>query len=216
MASDITLAVGDGARRMTYAEIAQSRRISVSSAERLVRRKHWRRQVGNDGIVRILVPLDDTQNPKEHADSDNGDPVWTTRSAVRTSDDVRGTIRILEAAVRTLGEQLEFANKSLIDERKRVDELLHQLADAPEKGPETDPLPAIAIQTLSQAVEMLREDVGRERDRADQAERRIDELLHDLADARTAAMITGCEAAALRTQLALLTDRRPWWRRWLR
>ena len=175
MASDITLAVGDGARRMTYAEIAQSRRISVSSAERLVRRKHWRRQVGNDGIVRIL-----------------------------------------EAAVRTLGEQLEFANKSLIDERKRVDELLHQLADAPEKGPETDPLPAIAIQTLSQAVEMLREDVGRERDRADQAERRIDELLHDLADARTAAMITGCEAAALRTQLALLTDRRPWWRRWLR
>ena len=128
--SDITLAVGDGARRMTYAEIAQSRRISVSSAERLVRRKHWRRQVGNDGIVRILVPLDDTQNPKEHADSDNGDPVWTTRSAVRTGDDVRGTIRTLEAAVRTLGEQLEFANKSLIDERKRVDELLHELADA--------------------------------------------------------------------------------------
>ena len=28
-----------------------------------------------------------------------------------------------------LEEQLEFANKSLIDERKRIDELLHQLAD---------------------------------------------------------------------------------------
>jgi hypothetical protein len=57
-------------------------------------------------------------------------PIRTTRSAVRTGDDVRGTIRTLEAAVRTLGEQLEFANKSLIDERKRVDELLHELADA--------------------------------------------------------------------------------------
>jgi hypothetical protein len=215
MASDITLAVGAGARRMTYGEIAESRRISVSSAERLVRRKHWRRQVGNDGVVRILIPLDDTQNPKEHTDPDNRDPVRTTRSAVRTSDDVRGTIRTLEAAVRTLGEQLQVANKSLIDERKRVDELLHQLADAPEKGPETDPLPAIAIQTLSQAVEMLREDVAHERERADQAERRIDELLHDLADARTAAMITGCEAAALRAENALLKAR-PWWRRWFR
>ena len=129
--------------------------------------------------------------------------------------DDRGHVRGLENAVEALQEQLEFANKSLIDERKRVDELLHQLADAPEKGPETDPLPTIAIQTLSQAVEMLREDVGHERDRADQAERRIDELLHDLADARTAAMITGCEAAALRAENALLKAR-PWWWRWFR
>ena len=89
----------------------------------------------------------------------------------------------------------------------------------------TDPLTAIAIQTLSQAVEMLREDVERERDRADRAERqveegrnRIDKLLIELADARTAAMLTGWEAAALRARLSLLTDerRRPWWRRWFR
>ena len=87
----------------------------------------------------------------------------------------------------------------------------------------TDPMAAIGIQTLSQAVEMLRQDVEHERERGDQAERqagegrkRIDELLHELADARTAVMITGCEAAALRSQLALLTERRPWWRRWFR
>ena len=86
----------------------------------------------------------------------------------------------------------------------------------------TDPMAAIGIQTLSQAVEMLRQDVEHERERGDQAERqaaegrkRIDELLHELADARTAAMITGCEAAALRAQLALLQTR-PWWRRWFR
>jgi hypothetical protein len=30
--SDITLAVGDGARRMTYAELAQARAISLASA----------------------------------------------------------------------------------------------------------------------------------------------------------------------------------------
>jgi hypothetical protein len=39
--------------------------------------------------------------------------------------------------------------------------------------------------------------------------------LHELADARTAAMISGSEAAALSARLELLTDerQRPWWRR---
>ena len=117
-----------------------------------------------------------------------------------------------------------------------------RLTDSTTAGPVTtaDPLTAIGIQTLSQA------DVEHERDRADQAERqveiewqlveegrkRIDELqasladerrridgLHtELADARTMAMISGSEAAVLRTQLTLLTDerRRPWRRRWFR
>ena len=100
------------------------------------------------------------------------------------------------------------------------------------------------MQTLSQAVEMLRQDVDHERDRADRAERqveverqlveegrkridelqaslgderrRVDGLYTDLADARSAAMISGADAAALRTQLTLLTGRVPWWRRWFR
>ena len=87
----------------------------------------------------------------------------------------------------------------------------------------TDPLTAIGIQTLSQAVEMLRQDAEHERDRADRAERqvkegrkRVDGLLIELADARTAAMISDCGAAVLRTQLAMLTDRRLWWRPWFR
>jgi hypothetical protein len=62
---------------------------------------------------------------------------------------------------------------------------------------------------------MLREDVEHERDQADRAERQVeverqqveegrkcvDGLLIELADARTAAMISGCEAAVLRAQL---------------
>ena len=96
---------------------------------------------------------------------------------------------------------------------------------------------AIGIQTLSQAVEMLRQDVERERDRADRAERRteegskrigelqasladerrrVDGLYIDLADARAAAMISGADAAALRAQPEIPTDRRPWWRQWFR
>ena len=84
-----------------------------------------------------------------------------------------------------------------------------------------------AMQTLSQAVEMLREDVEHERDRADRAEgqvevvrqlvvrarKSVDGLVIELAVARTAAMVSGCEAVVLRTQLAALTERRAWWRR---
>ena len=74
----------------------------------------------------------------------------------------------------------------------------------------TDPMTVIAIDILSQAVEMLREDLGI-------ANRRIDELLVSLADARTAVMISGSEAAALRTRFELLTAPRvPSWRRWFR
>jgi hypothetical protein len=120
-----------------------------------------------------------------------------------------------EMAIAGLREQL-------VAERRRVDELVHQLADAREKGLETDPLPAIAIQTLSQAVEMLREDVGHERDRADQAERRIevertlvedgrkrvDELQSALTDAIAAERIAAANVNASHAQ----ADARGDWR----
>jgi hypothetical protein len=67
MASDISLAVGDGARRMTYAELADVRGISAASAERLVHRRRWARQVGNDGIVRVTVPLTEAQDRRKPA-----------------------------------------------------------------------------------------------------------------------------------------------------
>jgi len=103
----------------------------------------------------------------------------------------------------------------------------------------TDPLTAIGIQTLSQAVEMLREDVeqdaigrirlsGKSRSSGNWSKKDAsgstsygphsltDGLYTELADARTTAMISGSEAAVLRTRLMLLTDerRRPWRQRW--
>jgi hypothetical protein len=65
----------------------------------------------------ILVPLDDAQEHRLPADSDSRQTVRTTTDDVRISSDVRGTIRTLETAVRTLGEQLEVANTSLVAER---------------------------------------------------------------------------------------------------
>lgn len=46
MASDITLAVGDDSRRMSYAELAQAPpNISIPAVRRLPLRHQWRKQI---------------------------------------------------------------------------------------------------------------------------------------------------------------------------
>jgi len=69
---------------------------------------------------------------------------------------------------------------------------------------------------LVQALDALRQQLEIANRQTEAERARVDQLLIDLADARTAAMITGCEAAALRSRLELMTERRPWWRRWFR
>ena len=178
MASDITLAVGDGARHMTYDELAQARGIPPASAR--------------------FVPRAISRNSAETPDFSDPGPAETVSCGTRPMPAADG----LEPGPGT--EPTSVAD-----------------------GPGADPVTVIAIQTLSQAVEMLREDVEHARDRADRAEgqveverrlveqarKRVDGLLFELAEARIAAMISGCEAAVLRTELATLTERRPWWRR---
>jgi hypothetical protein len=140
MASDITLAVGDGARRMTYAELANIRRISVPSAMRLVRRKNWPRQTGNDGVVRVLVPLPAAGDSKQRKDLLRGttaaDKLNVRRGQARTSDrtsvpDKQRTIEALESAIAALREQLtrsearaDRLQDELSIERRRVIEIL--------------------------------------------------------------------------------------------
>ena len=62
---------------------------------------------------------------------------------------------------------------------------------------------------LVQAIEALSAALAAERARTDSLETA-------LADARTAAMVSSNQVAALRAQLALLSGRPPWWRRWFR
>jgi predicted nucleic acid-binding Zn-ribbon protein len=86
------------------------------------------------------------------------------------------------------------------------------------------------VRTLESAVEALREQLLKanqwaeaERGRAERAERhfederkRVDELRTALADAVAAERIAAGTAAGLRAEIAILTDRRSWWRRWFR
>lgn len=57
---------------LTYGELAKRLGIKIDSARRLVRRKHWKRTVGNDGTMRITVPIDalkDDKTPDNPTDS---------------------------------------------------------------------------------------------------------------------------------------------------
>jgi hypothetical protein len=136
--SDITLAVGDGARRMTYAELAAVRGISALSAERLVRRKHWPRQAGNDGIVRVLVPLTEAHkvggtarfrapdNPRTSAP----DIREVIREVIRetltmSAPDVREDIR--DRTIAAHEETIRHLRALLADERRRMAEERRQL-----------------------------------------------------------------------------------------
>jgi hypothetical protein len=64
----------EAVRWLSYSEIAALRHISRTSAERMVRRAKWRRQVDNQGVTKAAVPLtyaeaDRTSPPAGQAES---------------------------------------------------------------------------------------------------------------------------------------------------
>jgi hypothetical protein len=135
---------------MTYAELADVRGIDRASAERLVRRRKWPRQVGNDGVVRVIVPLTDVQkSSKEAALGDvrpisgpglPADDVTPTSALISDPGQLRSVPRIIEtlkSAVDALRSQLERersrvdqAERLLDEERGQSGKLQASLADA--------------------------------------------------------------------------------------
>jgi hypothetical protein len=96
-------------RWMSYEELAKSRGITKASATRLAFRRHWRRQVGNDGTARVAVPLTQLQDGKgEYLEATPDD-----------RDDVPSVVMVLEGTITLLREQVE-RERHLADEA-RVD-----------------------------------------------------------------------------------------------
>jgi hypothetical protein len=90
---------------MTKAELAHVRGIDLGSASRLIRRKGWRRQPGNDGRVRVLVPADWAQPRGDGPwDDEQADP---TDSAAGPTDNPTDGVEIaaaIEAVMSALRE----------------------------------------------------------------------------------------------------------------
>jgi hypothetical protein len=94
-------------RWMSYAELAETRRITTASAIRLVLRRGWRRQADNQGAMRALVPLKWSE-PAAGKDADPGGHFSRALAA-------------LEASVVALRERAESAEHAVRAERERAD-----------------------------------------------------------------------------------------------
>jgi hypothetical protein len=83
----------DGVELMTYAELGARRGIGRASAERLARRRKWKRIPGNDGVTKVAVPRD-----------------WATLAPGDNPEDIRtrrvDPVPALRAAVEELRHQL--------------------------------------------------------------------------------------------------------------
>jgi hypothetical protein len=108
-------------RWLSYAELADARRIDKQSAIRLTRRHQWQRQKDNHGIVRTYVPEEWAGVPSEQAAGS-----MDTYSEMS----VAMAFKPMEAAIAALREQLEHertradrAEQSRETERYRVEAL---------------------------------------------------------------------------------------------
>src|SRR5690349_202479 len=91
----------DGTHWLSYAELAEARGISKRSAIRLTFRHRWQRQKGNDGTVRVAVPMSELERKPDARAPDVRDDIHVDTHADS------GTIKALEAAVSELRERAE-------------------------------------------------------------------------------------------------------------
>jgi hypothetical protein len=104
--------VGEDGRWLSYSELAQARGIRRATAIRITRRNRWRKQTGNDGTVRVLVPED-----------------WEARSPVRR-EAVSEAIppAVLEADPEDLFHEISALRVELVAAGQRADQAM-ALAD---------------------------------------------------------------------------------------
>lgn len=116
---------------MTYEELADRAGITVKSAKNLVRRKPWRRMIGNDCKARIEVPDDEFEAPSRgrHDAGHEGVPVPGIEAPSQSPAlvDAIVTLRELVDAERRRADAEAARVADLIEDRDRW----HALATRP-------------------------------------------------------------------------------------
>jgi hypothetical protein len=141
----------EAVRWLSYSQIAELRGISRTSAERIVRRAKWRRQVDNQGVTRAAVPLayaDFVRTGPRDGQAERQED----RQAESPPDST--SLAVLQGAVDALRQRAERAEAETDSAHKRADVAV-----------------ALADRTLAQLAETSAE-VEKLRDRLDAAEGR--------------------------------------------
>lgn len=174
---------GDG-RWLTYDEIAAVRGTQRVGAIRWVQRHKWRRQPGNDGLVRVLVPpnaLTPTTPPRRSTPTVTPDSAAAFTSAVAAIKEAHaGEVAALREHLTARAEQAEQgreaadaradrAEATLSAERARADEL-RQRIDALTAGQALMAEEGKQAEIMRAQVDELQVDLAAARDRAEQAE----------------------------------------------
>lgn len=115
--------------RVTYAEIAAARGITVAAARRLALRHRWPKQVGNEGVSHVVVPVAYMEDigravaPVLDEAAIAAIAKATTDGVTGAMADVLSVIPVLQRAIAALQEQLsaerERANRAEARLRKR-------------------------------------------------------------------------------------------------
>jgi hypothetical protein len=156
---------------MTYAELGMARGISAKSAERLVQRRRWPRQIGNDGIARVLVPLGEDRITPRHQPPMSA-PVVGDRQGMMSSPDIGDVVReAIRDVVAPLSALLERAEQETATLRAELVEL-RMSEQAAANLAEYGTAQAVDLRKRLEAAEQRASD---ERDRADRGEKRADD-----------------------------------------
>jgi hypothetical protein len=110
----------------TYAELAARLGIAVASAKTLVRRHRWQKIKGNDGCVRVLVPLDYFKDDSRHDSSHESSHVSPHESVTDSRQSAPGTVEAiaaLERHVARLEADMAAAAAALMSARTEADEM---------------------------------------------------------------------------------------------
>ncbi len=91
----------DDTRRLTYAELASARGVTVATARRMATRYKWAKSLGNDGLARVAVPEAALRAPT----GANG------ASSIEDETPVHAPMAAVEAVVGALREELVRANE---------------------------------------------------------------------------------------------------------
>jgi hypothetical protein len=180
---------GEG-RWLTYDELGQIRTIGRESAVKLAQRKRWRRIPGNDGIARVLVPLDwlNAARPQRRQDRSPGHPPEHSGELERERSRADRAEKLADAAE----ARADRADRAAITERARADQ-----ADADRRTADARADVAMARAGRAEA------EIDRERARGDRAEQG-----RDTERARADALQDKIDALRITTRRRALTSKR--------
>lgn len=120
-----------GGSWVTYDELARRRGITRLSAERMVQRKGWRRQRGNDKTARVLVPEDELPPDIPPLETDKPSLWPAVLQEIREAHAheliaVRGELSAVRGELASVCRELDQAHHDTAEQAARVQRLLRE------------------------------------------------------------------------------------------